>query len=220
MSQVLPDDVDAVLGLATAEPSPLLREMTDHGDERGFPTVGPVAGRILRLLAKFADARRVFEFGSGFGYSAAWFAGAMPAMGEIVLTDYDEDNLDEARSFLDRMPDPPEFHYEAGDALDTYTEYEGPFDVVLVDHDKERYVEAFELARDDVAHGGVVVADNMLAGPVDPAGVRATLEGADPPDDATRGVVDYLERVRDDPEFETVVLPVGEGLAVSRKSGT
>jgi predicted O-methyltransferase YrrM len=215
MGEVLADDVEAVLDLAGSDPEPVLAEMAAHGRERGFPIIGPSAGRTLRLLARTVDAERVFEFGSGFGYSAAWWAGALPESGEVVLTDFDEENLDEARAFFDRGGWPPTARFEAGDAMATFREYAGPFDAVLIDHQKTEYVDAFELARGELAADAVVVADNMLAGPVSPASVRAALEGAEPADEHTAGVAAYLEHVRDDPDFETTLLPLGEGIAVS-----
>jgi len=222
MSRLLGADVESLLAAANPEPSPLLAEMTEHGDDRGFPTVGPDAGRFLRLLATLADADRVFEFGSGFGYSAAWFLPALPADGEIVLTDYDDDNLAEARGFLDRLDPEAAVHYEAGDAFDAFERYDdddddeaGLFDLVFLDHDKTRYAEAFDRVVEGLAPGGVVVADNVMEGPVTPGGVTDALRGGDPVDDATAGVAAYVERVRDDPDFETAVVPLGEGLAVS-----
>ena len=71
------------------------------------------------------------------------------------------------------------------------------------------------MARDELADGGIVVADNMMAGPVTPDQVVAGLSGDADLDATTRGIVDYIERVRDDPEFETSFLPLGEGIAVS-----
>jgi predicted O-methyltransferase YrrM len=213
---MLSEDVERVVDLAGADPEPLLAEMTAHGRERDFPIVGPAVGRLLRTLARLADAERVFEFGSGFGYSAAWFAGALPDDGELVLTDYDEANLAEAREFLREGGYDDLVRYETGDALDTFRATDGDFDVVLVDLEKHRYVEAFDLARDRVREGGLLVADNMLAGPMTPADVRAALEGEATGDHAS-GIARYIERVRDDDGFETSIVPLGEGIAVSRR---
>jgi len=217
MTDVLTSEAAQFLEL-TAEPAePLLREMAEHGRDRGFPIIGPQVGRFLRLLARLVDAERVFEFGSGFGYSAAWFAAALPAGGEIVLTDYDADNLAEAREFIDRAGYPAEVRFEAGDAMETFAAYDGPFDVVLVDHDKTRYVDAFELAREKLAPGGVVVADNLLSGPADLDTLLAVLHGEDVDHDQARGLVAYAEHVRDDPAFETSIVPLGSGVAVSTR---
>lgn len=217
MSQILANGAESFLQAANPEPSPLLQEMTEYGREQSFPIVGPEVGRFLRVLARLAHAERVFEFGSGFGYSGAWFLGALPADGELVLTDYDAENLEQAESFLSRAERDATVRYEAGDAIGTFGNYDGPFDVILVDHDKERYVQAFEDAREKLLPGGVVVADNMMAGPVTHEDVRAVLAGDSTDDTATQGVADYIEHVRDDPDFETSFVPLGSGLAVSTK---
>ncbi|MFB6271138.1 MAG: O-methyltransferase, partial [Halobacterium sp.] len=70
----------------------------------------------------------------------------------------------------------------------------------------------------ELADGGVVVADNMMAGPVETADVTAALEGADPVDDHTEGVAAYIEHVRDDDAFDTAFVPLGEGVALSVKT--
>jgi predicted O-methyltransferase YrrM len=218
MSLVLDDTAEAFLAAANPDQSALLAEMTEYGDEQGFPIVGPDVGQFLRVVARLADAERVFEFGSGFGYSAAWFLGALPSDGEIVLTDYDDENLTDAREFLDRADHDTEIHYEAGDAMETFEGYDGPFDVVLIDHDKTMYVDAFERVRAELASGGVIVADNMMAGPVEPEHVTAALRGEDPVDEHTDAIASYIRHVRDDPDFETAFVPLGEGLAVSAKT--
>jgi len=215
MTRALSEDAQAVCELSGEPPTELLEEMERYGREQSFPIVGPEVGRLLRQFASLVDATRVFEFGSGFGYSAAWFATVLPADGELVLTDHDAENLETAREFLARG-EPLTPTYESGDALETIEEYDGPFDVVLIDHEKARYVEALEAVREKLADEAVVVADNMLAGPVEPADVRAGLEGEGSLDERTRGVRDYLETVRDDPEFDSSVIPLGEGIAVSR----
>lgn len=211
----LDDDVDALVSLVSRDPEPLLREMEAHATDLGFPIVGPAVGRTLRVLARLGNARRVFEFGSGFGYSAAWFVGALPSDGEIVLTEVDPEEMAEAEAFLDEASLDPTFHFEVGDANDIVERYDGPFDAVLIDHDKTTYTTAFERVREKLAPGGVIVADNVLSGPVEPGNVRAALEGDAPADDLTAGVAAYVERVRDDPAFETTLIPLGEGIAVS-----
>jgi predicted O-methyltransferase YrrM len=215
MSDTLSETTERFLDLAHAEPEPLLAEMADHGREQSFPTIGPDAGRFLRALARLTGADRVFEFGSGFGYSGAWFAGALPADGELVLTEYDDDELDEAREFLGRGDYDCAVRFEGGDAIETFGRSDGPFDVVLIDHEKSRYVEAFDLAREKLSSHGAIVADNMLRGPASADDVVAALEGDDPADEWVAGIAGYVEHVRNDSEFETAFVPLGSGLAVS-----
>ncbi|WP_435181687.1 O-methyltransferase [Halorussus sp. AFM4] len=198
-----------------------LREMEAHGEAIGFPTVGPAVGGFLRLAARMVDAERIFEFGSGFGYSAYWFAGALPDGGQIVLTEHDADELDDAREYLAAGGYADLAAFEAGDALETIERYEGPFDVVLVDCRKRDYPDAFDAVREKVPEGGAIIADNaMQSSAQDFGAIVSVLEGDDPGDvdEETRGVVDYLRSVRDDPSFETVPIPLGEGIAVSYRT--
>ncbi|MDQ2072553.1 O-methyltransferase [Haloarcula sp. H-GB4] len=195
----------------------IIDEMDAKADREGFPTVGPAVGGWLRLVARMVDADRVFEFGSGFGYSAYWMAPAVSDDGQIVLTEIDADELEEAREFLDRGGFAARATFEHGDAIETVENYDGPFDVVLIDNEKHRYVEAFEAVRAKVPVGGAVIADNMIeAGPLEFEAVQALLAGEDiDANETSRGIAAYLERVGDDPAFETGLLPLGEGVAVS-----
>jgi len=204
------------------QPDTVIEEMDAQADTEGFPTVGPEVGGWLQLLARMVDARRVFEFGSGFGYSAYWFARALPDDGEVVLTEVDEGELDQAREYMTRGGFEALASYELGDAIETVEAYDGPFDVVLIDNEKHRYREAFEAVREKIAPGGVVVADNaMTAGPIDFEALGALVRGEQPDGDVgepTQGIYDYLERVDSDPQFETGILPLGEGIAVSHRT--
>jgi predicted O-methyltransferase YrrM len=197
----------------------IIEEMDARAKESGFPTVGPEVGAWLRLLARTTDAQRGFEFGSGFGYSAYWFADAFPPDGELVLTEVDADELADAREYLDRGGYADRCRFEHGDAVELVDEYPGPFDVVLIDNEKSRYPAAFAAVREKVAPGGIVFADNAVtAGSLDFAGIRALVEGrAYDADGATRGVAELLCTLRDDQAFEVALLPAGEGVAVARR---
>ncbi len=215
MSQLLPDTVETFLSVASPEAHPIIEEMTRFGAEQGFPTVGPDVGQFLTVAARMVGAERVFEFGSGYGYSAAWFAQALPEHGEIVLTDYDEENLRTAEGYLADLGYQGTARFQVGDAVEQFEETDGDFDVILIDLDKEQYVDAFSRASERVTGGGIVVADNMMAGPVDADAVTAALRGHEPVEPATAGIARYIERVRKAPNFETAFVPLGEGIAIS-----
>jgi len=211
----LPDVTEQFARSLAPESDEIVDEMDDRADREGFPTVGPAVGAWLRLLARLTDAERVFEFGSGYGYSAYWMAPAVSD--QIVLTEIDADELDSAREYFRRGGYADRAVFEHGDAIDIVDRYDGPFDVVLVDNEKERYTEAFEAVREKVPVGGVVAADNAIeAGPLDFDDVRALLAGESvDASGASHGIADYLAHVRSDPDFETGLLPLGEGVAVS-----
>ncbi|ELY87564.1 O-methyltransferase family protein [Natrialba hulunbeirensis JCM 10989] len=229
MVDVLAAEISRFVRAVGPEPDETLVEMDRFAEEHGFPHVGPEVGAFLRFVARLSDAERIFEFGSGYGYSAYWFADALPDDGgEIVLTEVDEDELEQAREYMAAGGYDALAQYELGDAVETAERYDGPFDVVLIDIQKHQYKDAFEAIRSKVPVGGVIVADNAIsASVIEFEKLLDMVEAAQADDDAarrvieaesnehTRGIADYLERVSADPAFETVVTPLGEGIAVS-----
>jgi caffeoyl-CoA O-methyltransferase len=221
MSELVSTQVSRLLELAGPTRDNVLDDMEEHGREIEFPTVGNEVGSVFRLCARMVDAESIFEFGSGFGYSAYWFAEALPDDGQIVLTEHDADELELAQEYFERANMDHKAVFEQGDALETIEKYDGPFDIVLIDHQNERYEEAFEAVRNKVPPGGVVVADNviMAADFLQTDKIVAILEGESPDNvsEDSRGIADYYLRLQSDPEFETSLLPVGEGVTVSYK---
>ncbi|TYT63431.1 O-methyltransferase [Natrialba swarupiae] len=229
---ILTDEIVRFVRAVGPKQDDTIREMDEFAHAEGFPHVGPEVGAFLRFVARLSDAERIFEFGSGYGYSAYWFADALPDDGEIVLTEVHEDELELARTYMAEGGYDDRARYELGDAMATVDRYDGPFDVVLIDHQKHRYVDAFEAVRPKVPVGGVIVADNAItAAPIqfetllelvagdssDEQRERRNAKRDEPPEpnEHTRGIADYLERVSADRAFETIVLPLGEGIAVS-----
>ena len=218
MTDVLTDDIARFVRAVGPDPDETLLEMDEYATAEGFPHVGPEVGAFLRFVARLNGAERIFEFGSGYGYSAYWFADALPDDGEIVLTEVDEDELELAREYMAAGGYDGIARYENGDAMATIDRYDGPFDVVLIDHEKDRYADAFEAVSSKIPVGGVVIADNAItAGIIDFDDLLAWAEDSpvDETNDHTQGIIDYLETVRADPAFEAGVLPLGEGIAVS-----
>lgn len=213
------------------------REMETRSRREDFPIVGRVAGGWLMQIAAATDARRIIEMGSGYGYSASWWARALPEDGEILLTERDEDLLEDAENYLERADYGPDYSYLSGDALETAEELDGSFDVAFIDVDKPSYPDAFHAVRDRITSGGVVVADNVMwAGDTEEGDVvnypalaevygdpERSLDDVEMPEDAepgTRGVLDYLRETDAAPEFSTTLLPVDDGLSVSVRQPT
>lgn len=215
---VLPDHTERFLSATGPEHTAVQGEMATHAAEHDFPIIGPVAGGVLRTLARLTDAEQVFEFGSGFGYSASWFlrGGAQ----QVICTEFDADEAETGVEFMREAGHADRVTFEVGDAMETVAAYEGPFDVVLIDHQKHRYADAFEKITPKLAPGAVVVADNIMRGPIDMDALLAYFdEGAELPsdDEQTRGIAKYVDTVRADGDFETSILPVGSGITVSTR---
>jgi predicted O-methyltransferase YrrM len=184
----------------------VLGEMGRLGEERGFPIVGPHVGRILEQLTRATGAKTVFEMGSGFGYSTAWFARAVGPGGRVVHTEMDRRLSDEARQWLAKAKLADRVDFRLGDASDLLRQDKGPYDIVFIDIDKEDYPKAWRLARDRVRKGGLVVTDNALwHGKV--AGKAR--------DAATEAVREYNRLAEDDEDFLVTILPVRDGVSVA-----
>lgn len=216
---LLSDEAERLLRAVGPRHDEIQAEMAEFADEQGFPIIGPDAGGVLRTIARVTDAGRIFEFGSGFGYSAYWFLQGMAPDGDVVLTEIDAAELKLGESFLEDAGLAERATFERGDAMEIVDDYAGPFDVVLIDHQKRRYVDAFEAIRGKVPAGGVVVADNVMHGPFDLGDLVAHFQdGADLLDDEQiRGIAEYVSHVRDAEAFDTVILPVGNGLALTTR---
>lgn len=220
MSAIIPEQTTRFVRALVDSPDETVLEMERYGEDHGPTTIGREVGQLFRVLTELTGAERVFEFGSGYGYSAYWFALGLPSTGEVVLTDMDEENIDRAREFFEAGGILDRGRFEVGDAHDVFDDIDGEFDVILIDHDKSSYPAAYEAARERVAPGGVLVADNaMVSTSIDFDDLCATLEGDTDRslNESTAGIATYLTSVRDDPQFETTLLPIGEGVAVSRK---
>lgn len=217
--EVVPPAVERLGGLLTTAGDDVIAQMDDRAAAESFPTVGPEVGAWLELLARATDATRVYEFGSGFGYSAYWFARGLAPDGTVVLTEIDEGELAQAREYFDQGGLTERARFEHGDAIEIVDRYDGPFDIVLIDNEKERYLEAFEAVRPKLASGSLVLADNAItAGTVvERDEVVSLLAGESVPDveSGSQGIVTYLQHVTAQEDLHTVLLPLGEGLAVT-----
>jgi predicted O-methyltransferase YrrM len=183
---------------------PVLLEMEQLAEKRNFPIVGRVVGATLELLARGVGARRVFEMGSGFGFSAYWFARAVGDTGEVYLTDTDAGNAKQAEDFLTRAGVWNRCHFMVQDAAAALSAMEGEFDVVYNDIDKEGYPAAWALARTKVGPGGLYLCDNVLwSGRVaDDEDKSAT----------TVAIREHNEAVFADSDFIAAIVPTRDGV--------
>lgn len=204
-----------IRGLLARHDDPVLDEMERRGHEQSFPIIDRMAGVVLELTARSIGARRIFELGSGFGYSAYWFARATGPARELHLTDRDPGNRDLAVEYLGRAGLASGVTFHVGDALDSFASVPGEFDIVFCDIDKSSYPRAWAAARERIRPGGLYIVDNTLM-PNNVAGIP----GVEIRDQAARqAVVEHNAAIVDDPEFLATILPIREGVLVARRSG-
>ncbi|MGH8102895.1 MAG: O-methyltransferase, partial [bacterium] len=191
------------------KPDRVLLEMEDVFRGRSFPSVGPVVGQFLHLMCRAVGARRIFEMGSGFGYSAMWIAKAMPRDGLIVLTEGDAGNIKQALGYFEKAGLAGVAQFEQGDALKIFEKYPGPFDMIFVDIDKEDYPKAFRAAVPKLRVGGLLMADNVWWH-------GAVADAADQSAD-TRAIREFTRLIHETPGLVTSIFPVRDGVSVSLK---
>jgi predicted O-methyltransferase YrrM len=187
---------------------PVLIEMEDMGEELGFPIVGRSIGVLLELLARSVGARRVMELGSGFGYSAYWFARAVGEGGEVHCTDGDEKNEVKARDFLLRAGLGDRVTFHVGDAVEQMATVPDNFDVVYDDIDKHGYPAAWLAARDRIRVGGLYLCDNVLWSG------RVPADGEEP-DELTDAIREHNRLIAEDERFVSTIVPTRDGVMVA-----
>ena len=193
--------------LLTRYDEPVLLEMEAEGKERGFPIIGRLVGVTVELLARSVGARRVFELGSGFGYSAYWFARAVGPDGEVHGTDGDPENEPKALDFLSRAGLAEPIRWHVGDAVTSLAEVEGEFDVVYNDIDKDGYPAAWIASRERIRVGGLYVCDNVLW-----SGRVAVRDRDDPRPAYTQAILEHNRLIADDERFVSSIVPTRDGL--------
>jgi predicted O-methyltransferase YrrM len=199
--------IDLYLHELASPEDPVLREMELLGAERSFPIIGPQVGQLLYILAAATSARRVIELGSGFGYSAYWFAKAVGPEGEVILTELSAERAAEAQEFLERGGFGDRVHVEVGDGLEIIDRVGGDFDIVFNDVDKERYPQVLDKAAAALRPGGLLISDNMLW--------FGTVLEDEPAEASTRGVKELTRMLHESPDFRTALIPLRDGVSVS-----
>jgi predicted O-methyltransferase YrrM len=187
---------------------PVRQEMEALARERRFPIVGPLVGRQLLQLTRAIGARRVFELGSGFGYSALFFARGVGDAGEVHCTELSEENVRLAESFLSRAGVWQRVSYHTEEARQALARVGGSWDVIYNDIDKDGYPDTVDAAYAHLRPGGLFITDNVLwSGRV--------LEGEDDGSPSTRGVKEFTKRLLAHEGFLTRIDPTRDGVAVA-----
>jgi caffeoyl-CoA O-methyltransferase len=210
MEIVNPQVEEYMASLQSRHDEPVLLEMEKEGRERGFPIVGRNVGVTLEVLARSINARRVMELGSGFGYSAYWFARAVGDSGEVYCTDGDAANVAKGEAYLERAGLADRVSYRVGDAVEQMATIDGVFDIVYDDIDKHGYPDAWRAARERLRVGGLYICDNVLwsGRVIEPD-----------PDRNTSAILEHNQLIADDDRFVSTIVPTRDGVFVALRVG-
>jgi predicted O-methyltransferase YrrM len=170
---------------------------------------GEFQGRVLSMISKLIQPKTILEIGTYTGYSALCLAEGLAPNGELHTLDRNEELFDLQRAYFDKSPYKDQIHQHLGTALDLLPQFDQKFDLVFVDADKANYSNYFHLIIDKMNPGGIILSDNVLwSGKV--------VEALDPKDIDTAALLEYNRLLNEDPRLETVLLPIRDGLTLSR----
>ena len=162
----------------------------------------------MGVLARSLGAQRILELGSGYGYSALWFARAMRG-GTVTCTDLSADNRNLALRFFEEAGFAKSIRFHVGDALSFARAQTGQFDIVFNDIEKKDYPESISVALPLLRIGGLFITDNVLWSGKVAANGR--------PDATTLAIREFNSTISRRDDLETVILPLRDGVAVCQK---
>ncbi len=216
LDPVHPEITKYIDTLLTVRGEPILLEMEALARENNFPIVGRQVGVFLEVMAKAIGtngAKRIFEFGSGYGYSAYWFSKAVGSGGKVICTDGEKSNSKLAENFLTKAGLWDKIDFNVGWAQDIIQKIDGDFDIIYNDVDKCDYPEVWEIAKKRLRPGGLYIADNTLWF----GHVTEEVVTNDIAEGWTERVKEHNQMIAEDPDFDFFLNPTRDGVIVARK---
>lgn len=172
---------------------------------------GHFQGRVLSMISKLINPKTILEIGTYTGYSALCLAEGMSSDGILHTIDINEELYDFQRKYFNKSPYGNQIIQHLGNALEIIPEIEDSFDLVFIDADKENYTNYFHAIIDKLNSGGIILSDNVLwSGKV----LQTTFKKEDT---STPALIEYNKLLKEDDRIETVLLPIRDGLTISRK---
>ena len=170
---------------------------------------GHFQGRFLSLLSKMVQPRTILEIGTYTGYATLCLAEGLHPEGVLHTIDIKEELTDLQREFFDRSGYGSQIVQHLGKAADIIPALDTTFDLVFIDADKQNYAHYFDLVIEKMNRGGIILSYNVLwSGKV--------VEEVKHNDKHTQALMAYNQKIKDDPRVETVLLPIRDGITLSR----
>jgi predicted O-methyltransferase YrrM len=211
MPEISYDKVQDYLASLVPPREPELQKMEEYAEKNGFPIIGPACGYYCYQLARMINAKSVFELGSGYGYSTAWFAKAVKENGGGIVhhTVWDEDLSKRAQGHLSVLGSADIIEFHVAEAVETLRQTDGPFDIIFNDIDKEGYPESLPIIKEKLRHGGSLIIDNMLW--------SGRVFDANNHDNSTEAIRRFTRDITADLDWVVSLIPARDGMIVAYK---
>ena len=210
----IPEDLDDYVVSHSEDEPELLQELNRETYQKILqPRMlsGHYQGRILSIISKLVNPKNILEIGTYTGYSALCLSEGMQSNGELHTIDINEELVDFQRKHFNKSGYGKQIYQHLGDALEIIPKLDTTFDLVFIDADKENYSNYFNVIIDKLNSGGIILSDNVLwSGKI----LDTTFKKDDT---ATPALIKYNTLLKEDKRVETVVLPIRDGLTISRK---
>lgn len=210
----LSEDLDTYVVNHSEDEPELLQQLTRETYQKILqPRMlsGHYQGRVLSMISKLVNPKNILEIGTYTGYSALCLAEGMQKTGELHTIDINEELVDFQRKYFDKSDFGKQIHQHLGNALEIIPTLDKTFDLVFIDADKDNYSAYFELIIERLNPGGIILSDNVLwSGKVLDTSFKKD-------DSSTPALIAYNKLLKDDPRVETVLLPIRDGLTISRR---
>lgn len=209
----LPEALDNYVVEHSEQEPELLQQLTRETYQKILQPImlsGPYQGRVLSMISKLVNPKSILELGTFTGYATLCLAEGLQSDGVIHTIDINEELHDFQRKYFDKSGFGEQINQYTGNALDIIPELDVMFDLVFIDADKPNYSNYFHLIIDKLNPSGIILSDNVLwHGKV--------VEPLNDKDVSTKAVLDYNTLLKEDERIETVLLPIRDGLTISRK---
>ncbi len=208
----IPENIDQYVVKHSQQEPPLLQQLNKETWQKVLnPRMlsGAFQGRILSMISKLIQPKNILEIGTYTGYSALCLAEGMQKSGLLLTIDKNEELESFSRKYFDKSDYKDQIKQLVGNAMEIIPTINMKFDLVFIDADKSNYVNYFNLIIDKMNSGGVILSDNVLwSGKI--------VEKLDPKDLDTKALLVYNKLLNNDDRIETVLLPIRDGLTISR----
>ncbi|MFY0712844.1 O-methyltransferase [Seonamhaeicola sp. NFXS20] len=210
----LPEELDAYVVAHSENEPELLQQLTRETYQKILqPRMlsGHYQGRLLSMISKLVNPKNILEIGTYTGYSALCLAEGMQKNGILHTIDVNEELVDFQRKYFDKSNYGNQIIQHLGNALDIIPKLDKTFDLIFIDADKDNYPNYYNIIIDKLNLGGIILSDNVLwSGKV--------IEELKPNDTSTKALLEYNKLLKEDSRLETVLLPIRDGLTISRKT--
>jgi predicted O-methyltransferase YrrM len=192
-------------------------KMEDYAREHHVPIMDLVGIETMLHLLKIANPKKILEIGTAIGYSAIRMAKVLPNA-KIVTIERDEERYKQALLYVNETKTSEQIEVLFGDALELSDQVaeKGPFDALFIDAAKGQYRRFFELYEPLLTERGIIITDNVLfkglvasEQPIEQKRIRQLVQK----------IREYNEWLMNHPRYETIILPIGDGMAISRRRG-